>query len=259
MNIKPLSDPYHTPEIQIDPFSRLFPSAAFYARILSIVCEAAWRTRGGGYSMEKWAADSLTVMRRAEAVGIRFHIENVSAVTSLPGPCVVVANHMSTLETFCMPGILATHRPIAFVIKRSLTTYPIFQRIVNAVEPIAVDRVNARDDFTTVMEQGQERLARGISVIVFPQTTRTLNLDRQAFNSIGIKLAKKAGVPVVPLALKTDAWGLGKLSKDYGCIRPEIPARFCFGDPMMIRGAGKNEHEEIMEFIHWKLTAWSAT
>jgi hypothetical protein len=28
---------------------------------------------------------------------------------------------------------------------------------------------------------------------------------------------------------------------------------------MMIRGAGKNEHEEIMEFIHWKLTAWSAT
>ena len=76
MNIKPLSDPYHTPEIQIDPFSRLFPSAAFYARILAIVCEAAWRTRGGGYSMEKWAEDSLTVMRRAEAVGIRFHIEN---------------------------------------------------------------------------------------------------------------------------------------------------------------------------------------
>ena len=66
-------------------------------------------------------------------------------------------------------------------------------------------------------------------------------------------------MPVVPLALKTDAWGLGKLSKDYGAIRPEIPARFCFGDPMMIRGAGRNEHEEIMEFIHWKLTAWSAT
>jgi len=209
--------------------------------------------------MEKWAEDSLTVMRRAEASGLRFHIENASAVTNLPGPCVVVANHMSTLETFCMPAILATHRPIAFVIKRSLTTYPIFQRIVNAVEPIAVDRVNPRDDFKAVMEQGQERLARGISVIVFPQTTRSLNLDRKAFNSIGIKLAKKAGVPVVPLALKTDAWGLGTLSKDYGAIRPEIPARFCFGDPMMIRGAGKNEHEEIMEFIHWKLTAWSAS
>ena len=109
----------------------------------------------------------------------------------------------------------------------------------------------------------------GVSLTISPVTqtaevavnsaSTTLNLDRKAFNSIGIKLAKKAGVPVVPLALKTDAWGLGKLSKDYGCIRPEIPARFCFGEPMMIRGAGKNEHEEIMEFIHWKLTAWSAT
>jgi 1-acyl-sn-glycerol-3-phosphate acyltransferase len=163
---------------------------------------------------------------------------------------------MSTMETFCIPGILATHKPIAFVLKRSLTTYPIFNRVVNAIEPIAVDRVNAREDFKTVMEEGQERLSRGISVIVFPQTTRTPNLDRTAFNSIGIKLAKKAGVPVIPLALRTDAWGVGSLLKDYGYIRPELPVRFCFGEPVAIRGAGKNEQEEIMEFIHWKLKAW---
>jgi 1-acyl-sn-glycerol-3-phosphate acyltransferase len=31
---------------------------------------------------------------------------------------------------------------------------------------------------------------------------------------------------------------------------------FRFGDPIRIRGAGKNEHEEVMEFIHWNLEAW---
>lgn len=255
MHTEAFPDPYHSPLIPAHPLTRSLPSLAFYARVFSIVCEAAWRTRKG-YTMSHWAADSQTFMRRAEACGIRFHIENVTAFSSLPGPCVVVANHMSTMETFCMPGILGTHRPISFVLKRSLTTYPIFHHVVNAGDPIAVDRVNPRDDFKAVMEQGQERLSRGISVIVFPQTTRTPDLDRTAFNSIGVKLAKKAGVPIVPLALKTDAWGVGTLIKDYGRIRPELPVHFCFGEPIMVRGAGKNEHEEIMEFIHWKLLTW---
>jgi len=255
MNTEAFPDPYHSPLIPIGPLARHLPSLSFYARVFSIVCEAAWRTRKG-YGMTQWAADSRTFMRRAESCGLRFHIENATAFASLPGPCVVVANHMSTMETFCMPAILATHRPISFVLKRSLTTYPVFQRVVNAADPIAVDRVNPREDFKAVMEQGQERLSRGISVIVFPQTTRTPELDRSAFNSIGVKLAKKAGVPIVPLALKTDAWGVGTLVKDYGRIRPERPVHFCFGEPITVHGAGKNEHEEIMEFIHWKLMTW---
>lgn len=255
MNIAPFDDPYHTPASQVGPVSRFFPSLAFYARTFAIVCEAAWRTRRG-YSMAQWAADSRTFMRRAEACGVRFHVENASACAGLDGPCVIVANHMSTMETFCLPGILVPYWPLAFVLKRSLTRYPVFCKVVNALEPIAVDRVNPREDFKTVMDEGMERLARGISVIVFPQTTRTPVLDRSAFNSIGIKLAKKAGVPVLPLALKTDAWGTGSLIKDYGYIRPELPVHFRFGDPIRIRGAGKNEHEEVMEFIHWNLEAW---
>ena len=143
------------------------------------------------------------------------------------------------------------------MLKRSLTRYPIFNRIVNVIEPIAVDRTNPREDFKTVMEQGMDRLQRGISVIVFPQTTRTPTLDRQAFNTIGVKLAKKAHVPLLPLALKTDAWGVGNLLKDYGPIRPEVPVRFSFGQPLTVNGQGKSEHEEVMEFIYWKLAGWS--
>ena len=255
MNITPLADPYRSPATRPGLFSRTFPSLAFYARAFSIVCQAAWRTRKN-YSMEQWAADSMTFMRYAEACGIRFLIENSAAFARLDGPCVIVANHMSTMETFCMPAILAPHRPATFVLKRSLTRYPIFSKVANIVDPIAVGRVNPREDFKVVMEEGCDRLGRGISVIVFPQTTRTPSLDRAAFNSIGIKLAKKAGVPVLPLALKTDAWGNGTILKDYGTIRPEIPVHFCFGDPVRIRGAGKNEQEEIIEFIQWKLAAW---
>ena len=57
-------------------------------------------------------------------------------------------------------------------------------------------------------------LRNGMSVIIFPQTTRIMDFDRKQFNSMGVKLAKRAQVPVVPIALKTDAWGVGKWIKD---------------------------------------------
>ncbi|MDY0274442.1 MAG: lysophospholipid acyltransferase family protein [Desulfomicrobium sp.] len=251
-----ITNTYMTPAHPVSLFSRLCPTAAFYWRTLSIVCQAAWRTRKG-YSNAQWIEDSRTFIRYCEASGLRFLAENVYNYTNLPGPCVIVANHMSTLETFCLPGLLSGIRPISFVLKRSLTTYPIFGRVVNVTQPIVVDRVNAREDFKVVMEQGLDRLQRGLSVIVFPQTTRTPSLDRQAFNTIGIKLAKKAGVPVLPLALKTDAWGTGRLFKDFGPIHPQRRVHFCFGSPLTIHGPGKNEHEEVVEFISWKLAGWS--
>jgi len=49
-----------------------------------------------------------------------------------------------------------------------------------------------------------------ISVLIFPQTTRDLRFDPNKFNTLGIKLAKRAKVPVIPVAVKTDAWGMGK-------------------------------------------------
>lgn len=256
MQSQPIDDTYISPHRTLPALVRSCPTAAFYVRTLKIVCQAAWRTRKG-YSQAQWAADSCTFMRGAEACGLRFIIENVCHFTELSGPCVVVANHMSTLETFSLPYILASHRPISFVLKKSLTTYPLFQHVVNATHPIAVSRVNPREDFSVIMEQGQERLRQGIAVIVFPQTTRAMSLDRTKFNSIGIKLAKKAQVPIIPLAVKTDAWGMGAWLKDFGPIRPEVPVHFCFGQPLTITGAGKAEHEEVMEFIDWKLRGWS--
>ncbi|MDP3429930.1 MAG: 1-acyl-sn-glycerol-3-phosphate acyltransferase, partial [Desulfomicrobium sp.] len=68
MNTEVFPDPYHSPLTPVAPFARLFPGLAFYARVVSIVCEAAWRTRKG-YTMAKWAQDSRTFIRRAESCG----------------------------------------------------------------------------------------------------------------------------------------------------------------------------------------------
>ena len=73
---------------------------------------------------------------------------------------------------------------------------------------------------------------------------------------LGIKLAKRANVPVIPIALKTDAWGVGQRFKDFGKIDPLKPVRICFGDPLDLKGSGKEDHKFIIEFITGKLNDW---
>jgi 1-acyl-sn-glycerol-3-phosphate acyltransferase len=251
-------DDYRSPESRPSWFSRAFPSLRFYPKLLGIVWRASKSSRRGTYDDDAWIRSSLEVVRLLESLGARFVIENTSAYRGLDAPCVFIGNHMSTLETFTLPSIVHAHRRIIFVLKRSLTTMPVFGHVASARDPIVVDRVNPKEDFKAVVEGGVERLKRGQSVVVFPQTTRSLRLDPASFNSIGVKLAKRARVPIVPIALKTDCWGLGKWVKDFGRIRSERTIRFCFGDPLEVEGNGRKTHQHIVDFISGKLETWFA-
>ena len=91
-----------------------------------------------------------------------------------------------------------------------------------------------------------------ISVLIFPQTTRDLRFDPKKFNTLGIKLAKRAKVPVIPVAVKTDAWGMGKWAKDFGRFNPSKLVRVSFGEPVHISGNDKTEHRSTIDFIRAK-------
>ena len=105
---------------------------------------------------------------------------------------------------------------------------------------------------------GVERLKRGISMVVFPQGTRTTDYDEAKFNSIAIKIAKRAGVPVVPIAMRTDAWGSdGWKVRDFGKIRPQCPVHFEFGEPMEIEGNGRDNQARLAAFIGERYRSWT--
>ena len=193
-----------------------------------------------------------------EKTGGQILLEGMENFSSLSEPCVFIANHMSTLETFLLPAVIRPYLPVTFVVKKSLTTMPFFGPIMRSRNPVAVGRENPRADLAAVLEEGAKRLNDGVSVIIFPQSTRCLNFDPAKFNSIGIKLARKTNAPIVPLALKTDAWGQGKRIRELGKVRPELPARFKFAPPLRVSGNGKQEHAQICDFINDTVTAWQA-
>ena len=258
MKVLTQQNTYRSPERKIGLFARYFPSAVFYAGIVRVVIEAARLAKRGVYHADDWISSSLDCVDLLESVGGSFVIENLDVLKTNAEPCVFVGNHMSVLETFILPCLIRPYRKVTFVIKDSLVAYPAFKHVMVSREPIIVGRVDPRQDLKTVFKEGQDRLERGKSVIIFPQTTRSIEFDLNKFNSLGTKLAKKAGVPVIPIALKTDAWGMGTWFKDVGRIFPGKVARFCFGEPLTVTGAGKDEHQAVIDFISSKLDEWKA-
>ena len=73
---------------------------------------------------------------------------------------------------------------------------------------------------------------------------------------MGAKLARRAGVPLLPLALKTDFMGIGKVIRDCGRLDRSRQLHFKFGQPMQIEGNGKEQHEATVNFIGDNLRAW---
>lgn len=257
MNLSsPLAGNYTSPPYVPGWWARTFPGAAFYPSMFAIVLRAARIARAGRYDDEQWIASSLEIARLIERTGGTIYIENPGALGSLPGPAVLVGNHMSTLETFLLPSVLRPYRPVTFVVKRELVEVPVFKHIMKTRDPIVVGRENPRDDLRIMLEEGEARLRAGMNVVVFPQRTRAPHFEPEQFNSVGVKLARRAGVPVVPLAVRTDFWSTGRLIRDFGAIHPERPVRISFGAPLPVTGSGRDVQAAVIAFIAAKMQAW---
>jgi 1-acyl-sn-glycerol-3-phosphate acyltransferase len=209
------------------------------------------------YGKKEWADSSFEILQLIEKTGGEFHISGMENIEKEIEPVVFISNHISTLETMVFPGLIAPRREVTFVVKDSLVRHPLFGPVMRSREPIIVGRTDPRKDFEKVMTIGTDLLSKGISIVVFPQSTRSDVFKPQEFNSIGVKLAKKANVKVVPVAIKTDFWGNGKIIKEIGPLDHKKPIMIKFGDPFAITGTGKEENQRIIDFIISHLNEWS--
>lgn len=246
---------YHSPEKQVSILSRTFPSICFYPHLFKEVIQSASLAKKNQYDYADWAKSSITLLKQLEKLGIKIHISGIEHLQN-DQPAVIIGNHMSMMETILLPGIVCPIKPATFVVKESLLEYPVFKHVMRSRDPIAVTRTNPRADLKLVMSKGVQKLKENISVIVFPQTTRAHTFSAAEMSSIGIKLAKKAGVPAIPLALKTDAWDNGSLFKDLGKINPAKNVYFSFGKPIPVEGKGSEEQSQLCDFIETNLSNW---
>lgn len=249
-------DTYYSPTIQPRMFARRLPSLyAYYVSLKEIIsCSLSVKKCSPIEALPSILHHTAAIVHGFESIGIPFNIEGIQYTKEQP--CVIIANHMSSLETIVTALFAGACYPVSFVSKRSVMSYPFFRVIFSKLYPLLIDRKNPREDFKTVLKEGEKILNLGRHVVVFPQGTRSYTCVPEDFSSIGVKLAKSAGYPIVPLAIKTDAWHVGPWIRDIGYIK-RVPVRYKFFPPIKVTSAtGKEEHMECVHSICTTVNTW---
>jgi len=253
-------DSYDSPEktpVNLTDLLLLHTRASFYIRNFYVFCKSGRACQKGYFPQNAQTGNSYENLLITESCGGRFHLRGLNNLSKFNGPAVMIGNHMSLLETAVMHAFVRPRRDFCFVIKEQLFKVPFFGDIMRTLGCIGVGRKNPRDDFRAVLEEGVETLKQGKSIVIFPQASRSAEFDPVHFNTIGVKLARAANVPIIPTALKTDFLANGKLIKDLGPIRRDREIHFEFGEPIMsVESSGKKEHQIIVDFIMDRLKKW---
>ncbi|MDR2881825.1 MAG: 1-acyl-sn-glycerol-3-phosphate acyltransferase [Azoarcus sp.] len=143
--------------------------------------------------VRKWVP--VMVWASRHILGIRYRVigqENIPV-----GPAVIVSKHQSAWETF---GLQAIFPPLCYILKRELLWIPFLGWGLASIRSIAIDRKAGKNALSQVVEKGRERLKEGLWVAVFPEGTRVAPGVRGNYRPGAAFLAKRAGVPIVPVA-----------------------------------------------------------
>ncbi len=124
--------------------------------------------------------------------GIR---HQVAGLEHLPDrPCIVLCRHESTWETLFLQQLFS---PQATIIKKELLHIPFFGWAYRTLRPIAIDRRQQRQALRTLIDEGRQRLAASVWVLLFPEGTRMPAGKLGRLQSGGAALAAATGAPVL--------------------------------------------------------------
>ncbi len=144
--------------------------------------------------------------------------------------CVILAKHQSAWETVALQDLVPTGAHCVFVLKRELLKLPFFGWALAAMRHISIDRMAGKQALDQVVDQGRDRLARGLYVIVFPEGTRVAPGQKRRYKVGGAYLASHVGCKVVPVAHDAgELWPRQAFLKRPGTVTVSIGPAFDAG------------------------------
>ncbi|MBN1579051.1 MAG: 1-acyl-sn-glycerol-3-phosphate acyltransferase [Chitinispirillaceae bacterium] len=121
---------------------------------------------------------------------------------------IFVANHQSHLDIPVLVGAL--HQQLSFIAKKELFAIPFFGWGMYALGHIWIDRSNARKAHASIHRALQRLRKDKISLVLFPEGTRSIDGKIGQFKQGSFLLVQQAGVEMVPLAIQNSSQLLPK-------------------------------------------------
>jgi len=206
--------------------------------------------KGGGHTtFGRWLYSALWILCRTLGVstlGIRVRFDE-----PLParGGLLVLASHQSHLDPLLVG--LATDRRISSLARSSLYRFKPFGAVITALDAVPIDRDAS---MVAAMKAVIARLREGAAVVMFPEGTRTADGRLGTIKPGFTLIAKRAGVPIVPVAIvgAYECWPRWRRLPRPGRIRLE------FGRPITAAEVERLDDRALTAEVTRRLTALDA-
>lgn len=208
------------------PLTFLFSASAFVTTLFDGSGRAyAWHAR-------LWARLALALNL------VRVTVSGTGHVPS--GPAIFMSNHQSNFDILALLSSMPCQ--LHWIAKKELFDIPVFGPSMRRGGYIPLDRGDGRKALRSV-DEAAATIRNGKSVVMFPEGTRSRDGNLLPFKRGGFILARKAGVPVIPVTINGS-----------GIINPPNRIRLYSGDIHMVLhpaviipdGLSRNEAESWM-------------
>ncbi len=207
--------------------------------VISLLCLATYPFDRQGRVIHRlagfWGRVALFVC------GVKVRVEGLEHVKG-EGPYVFMSNHQGSFDIFS----LMAHLPFQFkwLAKKEIFSIPVLGWAMAAAGYISIDREGTRETLEA-MNKAARKIHDGMSVVVFPEGSRSRDGSIQPFKKGGFTLAIKAKVPIVPMAIS----GSREIMPPEGLSAASGEIRIRIGHPIGTEKYSIKDRQRLMEKV----------
>ncbi len=138
-----------------------------------------------------WGKSILVVSR------IKVSVKGLSNIDPA-SPYIYMPNHQSNFDIPVLLGHLTVQ--FRWLAKMELFKIPIFGRAMRKAGYISIDRYHRESAFES-LKVAANKIKSGVSVLIFPEGTRSRDGNIRPFKKGGFVMAIDSGVPIVPVVI----------------------------------------------------------
>ncbi len=180
------------------------------------------------------------------ASGVKVRTEGLEHVRG-EGPYLFMSNHQGAYDIFALEGHLPFH--FKWLAKKELFSIPVLGWAMTAAGYISIDREGTRKT-VKAMNEAARKIREGMSLVIFPEGSRSPDGSIQPFKKGGFTLAIKSKVPIIPIAItgSREIMPKGKWTATSGEIRIRID------HPIDLRDYSMKDWRSLMEKVSQRIS-----
>jgi 1-acyl-sn-glycerol-3-phosphate acyltransferase len=175
------------------------------------------------------------------SAGVRLKIEGLEKIDRSKS-YIFIGNHQSHFDVLSVFSALPL--TVRFMAKKELYNIPLFGWALYASGTIRIDRTN-RSRAISSMNSALDKIKKGVSVVVFPEGTRSEDGKIRDFKKGGFVLAIKGEIPIIPISISGSRFILRKHSNR---IHPGN-IKIVINDPVYTNDYSYRERETLNEYV----------